>query len=303
MKTFPKVLEWTQFKSTDPKVENFFRSALTSMIANRKSMANRSKHNDYLQLMVNALNKTADNNSHITGNSAEEPDDTERIYGQRDEKPMNSTKLKGELTEDDILANTVLFLVAGYETTASLLSYLSYSLALNDKCQQKLYEEVMSFDGKYDYESISKMPYLEACVAETLRLYNPLVVLFRMANEDYKLGDTGITIPKGMMVNLDVQSIHRNPDYYPNPDRWDPERFLPENRDQLAPHSYMPFGIGPRNCVGMRFGLMEAKTAVVCLVQKFRFTRSVNTCVPLIPKKHEFILNCGEINIGVELRK
>ena len=105
-----------------------------------------------------------------------------------------------------------------------------------------------------------------------------------------------------MTVNVDIQSMHRDPEYYPNPDRWDPERFMPENRDQLVPYTYMPFGLGPRNCVGMRFALMEAKTAIICLVQKFQFSRSANTAVPLIPKKHDFILNCGEINVGVELR-
>ena len=78
---------------------------------------------------------------------------------------------------------------------------------------------------------------------------------------------------------------------------------MPENRDNLVPYTYMPFGIGPRNCVGMRFALMEAKTAVVHLINKFKFVQSFNTQIPLKFKKMEFLLTAGDINVGVELRK
>ena len=116
------------------------------------------------------------------------------------------------------------------------------------------------------------------------------------------LGDTGITIPKGMLVNFDIQSLHHNPEYYPNPSVWDPERFMPENRDKLVPYTYMPFGTGPRNCVGMRFALMEAKTAIAYLVNKFQFSRTPKTTVPLKPKKFEFILTTGDVYVGFDLR-
>ncbi len=78
---------------------------------------------------------------------------------------------------------------------------------------------------------------------------------------------------------------------------------MPENGSNLVPYTYMPFGIGPRNCVGMRFALMEAKTAVVHLINKFKFVKSSNTQIPLKFKKFEFLLNAGDINVGVELRK
>ena len=106
-----------------------------------------------------------------------------------------------------------------------------------------------------------------------------------------------------MIVNFDIQSIHRNSDYYPNPTQYKPERFLPQNRSQLTPYTYLPFGIGPRNCVGMRFALMEAKTAIVHLVHKFKFVRTTNTQIPLKFKKLEFLLTASnDINVGIELR-
>ncbi len=112
----------------------------------------------------------------------------ETIYGQSDETEIVFNKSKVEITEDEILATSFLFFVAGFETTASLLSFLFYSLALNQKCQQKLYEEVVTFKGKFDYESIAQMSYLNACIAETLRLYNPVLATSRIASQDYVLG-------------------------------------------------------------------------------------------------------------------
>ncbi len=106
-----------------------------------------------------------------------------------------------------------------------------------------------------------------------------------------------------MIVNINVQYIHHNPEYYPNPEKWDPERFMPENRDKLIPYTYMPFGIGPRNCVGMRFALMEAKTAMVHMISKFKFVRSQNTQIPLKFNKLKFLISVDNINVGIVLRK
>ncbi|CAG2100140.1 unnamed protein product [Medioppia subpectinata] len=294
--TFPKLTEKIGISTMKPSVEHFFRSAISSIISKRRSQRNSVKHRDYLQLMINAQNRSADNSE-----DQDIDDLNEHIFGTtdalKDQKTANVV-----ITDDDMLATSFLFFVAGYETTATLLSFLTYELSLKEKCQQRLYEEINAFDGNYSYESIARMPYLEACIAETLRLYNPIAATSRIALDDYKLGNTGLTIPKGMMINFDVHSVHHSPEYYPNPDVWDPERFLPENRDQLVPYTYLPFGLGPRNCVGMRFALMEAKTAVAHLITKYRFKRTANTAVPLKYKKFEFLLTPEAIQIGVEKR-
>ena len=106
-----------------------------------------------------------------------------------------------------------------------------------------------------------------------------------------------------MIVNCEVSSVHLNPEYYEEPKKFNPERFMPENRDKLTPYTYMPFGMGPRNCVGMRFALMEAKTASAFLVYKYRFFKTANTQKELKPKKFELIMKVGDIPIGLELRK
>ena len=116
------------------------------------------------------------------------------------------------------------------------------------------------------------------------------------------LGDTGITIPKGMMISVEFLPSHLSSEYYEDPYKFNPDRFLPENRDKLIPYIYMPFGMGPRNCVGMRFALMEVKTAVVFLINKYRFYKTAKTQKELNPVKFGLILNVGEIYLGMELR-
>lgn len=116
-------------------------------------------------------------------------------------------------------------------------------------------------------------------------------------------GNTGITIPKGMIVNINVQGIHRDPQYYPNPDKFDPERFMPENRDKLTPYTYLPFGLGPRNCVGMRFAIMEAKCVAVQLIKKFKFVATRNTKTELKFPKFAFLIQPLDVIVGVNKRE
>ena len=259
------------------------------------------KHHDFLELMIDAQKKT-DNTEDDTEDKL---NDMESHHGMEDNRQLVDSKIKIPLTDDDILANSFVFLLAGYETTANLLSYLTYQLAVNPECQQTLVEEVQQCidqNGTIDYEGIVGLPYLDACISETLRLCNPALQAARVASEDYTLGKTGITIPKGMTVIIPVHAIHHSPKFYPNPHRFDPTRFMPENRDKLIPYTYLPFGAGPRNCVGMRFALMEAKTAIVRLITKYEFFRTKNTKVPLQLKKYVAFLSPTDVTIGVQLR-
>ncbi len=95
------------------------------------------------------------------------------------------------------------------------------------------------------------------------------------------MGNTGLTLFKGQTVEIPVYAIHHSEEYFPNADKFIPERFLPENRHKIIPYSYLPFGAGPRNCIGMRFALTEAKLGLASIIQKYRFSRSPRTEVPL----------------------
>lgn len=215
----------------------------------------------------------------------------------------SSSITKKPLTETELIAQCFIFLIAGFETTATLLSYLFYSLTLNSDCQSKLVEEVnanTNEKGEIDYETLAQMPYLDACISEALRLYSPVTFLSRDAMEDTKLGPLSIT--KGMAIHIPVFAIHHDEKYYPDPFKFNPDRFLPENRHKLVPYTYLPFGVGPRNCIGLRFALMEAKLATVKVLKRFRFQRHQKTNPIRFKAGAGFLLQCNDLIVRVEKR-
>lgn len=117
-----------------------------------------------------------------------------------------------------MVANAILFLAAGYETTGSLLTYLTYALAINSEVQERLYQdtkEVFDADGNVNYDRLVKNTYLDAFVCETIRMYAPIVRVERVANKEYFLGDQKIRIAKDMMVLIPVYAIHHQEKFYP----------------------------------------------------------------------------------------
>lgn len=179
-----------------------------------------------------------------------------------------------------------------------------YSLAVNEVCQDKLLEEINSNTNEkeeIDYETLAQLPYLDACISEALRLYNPVVQLDRVSVEKTNLGD--IDIPKGLHIQIPVYAIHHNHKFYPDPFTFNPDRFLPENRHKLVPYTYLPFGAGPRNCIGLRFALVEAKLATVQILKKFRFTPNEKTVVPVkFTPGSGLLLQCQNLVVKVEKR-
>jgi len=98
---------------------------------------------------------------------------------------------------------------------------------------------------------------------------------------DYRVPGTSFTLEKGQLVNIPVYAIHHDEQYYPDPEKFDPERFSPENKSKLMPYSFLAFGQGPRNCIGMRFAVTEVKVAISHLVRNFRLEPSKKTLIPM----------------------
>lgn len=121
----------------------------------------------------------------------------------------------------------------------------------------------------------------ELFLVETLRLHPPVGNLFRVANQPYRLSKTDLIIEKGTLLMIPVTSIHQDPEIYPNPWQFDPERFTPEAIQARHSHAFLPFGDGPRNCIGMRFALLEVKFGIAVLLSKFRFSPSAKMILPL----------------------
>ncbi|KAI3353343.1 hypothetical protein L3Q82_019885 [Scortum barcoo] len=175
-----------------------------------------------------------------------------------------------------------MFVFAGYETTALTLTFLAYNLARNPEIMKCLQEEIDSTfpnKGPVQYEALMQMEYLDSVVNESLRLYPPAARLERMAKETIKIN--GITIPKDIIVMVPVYALHRDAELWPEPEEFRPDRFSKQNKQSINPYTYLPFGFGPRNCMGMRFALVMIKLALVEVLQNYSFSVCKETEIPL----------------------
>ncbi|CDW59268.1 p450 domain containing protein [Trichuris trichiura] len=176
--------------------------------------------------------------------------------------------------KQEVIAQCTLYMLAGYETTSNALSYTIYELARHPEVQEKLRSEIMDNhtdeNEKPSYESVQRMVYLDCVIRETLRLY-PLAswVVSRKCMQTCTTG--GITIEEGMYILVDVWSIHYNKDIWgPDADEFIPERFADDQMQSLHPFAWIPFGAGPRRCIGERFALLEMKLTLARLLRKYK---------------------------------
>ncbi|KPJ14819.1 Cytochrome P450 6B4 [Papilio machaon] len=212
-----------------------------------------------------------------------------------------------ELTDDIIAAQAFVFYAGGYETSASTMSFMMYELARNPDMQERVIQEVdevmRKYDGKVTFEALNELKYMEQVFDETLRLYPIVDPLQRRAQQDYRIPGTELTVKKGQMVFISAGGIHRDERYYPDPERFDPDRFSPENSSNRHPCAYLPFGAGPRNCIGMRFARVQSKTCLAKFFSAFRVSGAPETLreVRFVPRR--FILASEAFKLTITPRK
>ncbi|KAK3578025.1 hypothetical protein CHS0354_006698 [Potamilus streckersoni] len=257
---------------------DFFSRMGQSLIEDRKK--NPTRKTDFLQLLLNA---------ELEENSFDE---------QKEGK--ESTK---RLTTEEINSQAFLFFIAGYETTASLLRYAAYELALHPEIDQKLVQEIREQVGESEltHDKLSELKYMDQFVNETLRFYPPFARFNRRVTNTATYGP--YTFPAGATVNVNAYQIHHDPEYYEDPDVFDPDRFSPERKSTINPITFLPFGCGPRNCIGMRLALVEAKIALVKILQKVQFVRCSETVVPLKLKILGLLIPNDPVLVRVERRQ
>uniref|UniRef100_G1LCJ9 unspecific monooxygenase n=1 Tax=Ailuropoda melanoleuca TaxID=9646 RepID=G1LCJ9_AILME len=129
------------------------------------------------------------------------------------------------------------------------------------------------------YDALAQMEYMDMVLNESLRLYPIAGRLERMCKKDVEI--SGVFIPKGTLVIVPTFSLHRDLDLWPEPEEFRPERFSKKNKDSINPYIYLPFGTGPRNCLGMRFAIMNMKLALVRVLKNFSFQPCKETQIPL----------------------
>ncbi|XP_055390519.1 probable cytochrome P450 4s3 [Condylostylus longicornis] len=207
--------------------------------------------------ILNGTNGTVPN-----GNSTEDTLGVKRrmafldmlLISQKEGMPINDEEIREEVDT---------FMFEGHDTTSSAIAFTLYLLSLHSDVQQKVYEEIQNFEGREN----ETMKYLEAVLKESMRLYPPVPFFSRIVHDKFIL-DNIIEIPKGVTVSSNAFLVHRNPKYFPDPYKFDPERFL-NTEKEMHPYAFVAFSAGPRNCIGQKFAMLELKCTISKLVREF----------------------------------
>ncbi|CAL1296484.1 unnamed protein product [Larinioides sclopetarius] len=254
-----KLMKLLKICITDVEATHALKNLAFEIMQQRRN--NGQVCNDFLQLLMDA---------------AQEYEETE----------ATPVRTKG-MSMDELASQAVAFLLAGYDTTASTLSFAAYLLALNESVQDKLRDEVDAVlekhNGELTYEAIQSMTYMKSVLMETLRLYPPIYRLERQANADCQLGDTGITVRKGMLITIPIYAMNRDPNYWEDPDTFNPDRFEQQTMgliNKTYPH-FLPFGLGPKSCVGKKFAEIEVKVCLSYLLANFKVRTCSETKIPI----------------------
>ncbi|XP_063626584.1 cytochrome P450 6B5-like [Cydia splendana] len=210
------------------------------------------------------------------------------ILKMREEKHISGpiTKNKDtetglDLTDEVIAAQAFSFYAGGYETSAATMGFFLYQLARNPEIQDKVVVEIKEVlkkhDGEMTLQAVLDLSYMGKVFDETLRMYPIAPDLRRKSSSTYTIPGTNVTIEKNQLIKIPTLGIHYDEKIYPNPEKFDPERFSPENVAARHSCAYLPFGLGPRNCIGYRFAQLQSRVCMAKVLSQFRVEASKNT--------------------------
>nr|ADE05584.1 cytochrome P450 6AB13 [Manduca sexta] len=232
-----------------------------------------SGRNDFIDLMLELKEK-----GKIIGESIESrnPDGSKKIV---------------ELEMDDLLmtAQAFVFFGAGFETSSTASSYTLHQLAFNPDCQKKVQQEIDTVLAKYNnkltYEAVKEMHYLEMAFYEAMRMYPSVGYLIRECTvPEYTIPEINLTINEGVKLMIPMQAIHKDEKYFRDPENFDPERFQDGAKEDIKNFVFLPFGEGPRACVGARLGQMQSMAGIAALLHKFSVEPAACSLKNLLPE-------------------
>ncbi|KAI4460047.1 cytochrome p450 [Holotrichia oblita] len=248
---FPDFAKFCGIRQLPKEASDFFLNIIRNNVEFREK--NNFRRNDAFQMLLDMKNEENDSNTRLTFN--------------------------------ELAAQAFVFFGGGFETSSTTMSFVLLELALNQDVQIKLRDEINTVMNRYNneivYEALGEMQYLDMVINESLRKYPPIPINSRECNKDYKVPNTDLVLPKGQAVFIPTQGIHYDPEYYPDPEKFDPMRFSVENMSKLPQFAFMPFGGGPRICLGQRFALIQSKVGLISLVQNFKFKINSKTEIPV----------------------
>nr|AAB37340.1 cytochrome P450 monooxygenase [Ceratitis capitata] len=276
--SFPELCRRLHVKQTPDHITEFYMRVVRENIEYRER--NKIRRNDFFDMLLDLKNN--------------------KLMKSEDGHDMS-------ITVEELAAQAFVFLVAGFETSSTTMGFALYELAQDEEIQQRVRTEVNEalekHNGEFTYDCMKDMVYLDQVISETLRLYTVLPILNRECMEEYPVpGHPGFVIGKGMQVIIPAAPFHRDADIYPNPNTFDPDNFSPDRVAQRDGVYWLPFGEGPRNCIGMRFGQMQARVGLALLLKNFKFSVCGKTPIPMKYNKVNFLLQ-SEHGISLYIEK
>ncbi|XP_043596187.1 LOW QUALITY PROTEIN: cytochrome P450 6k1-like [Bombus pyrosoma] len=256
----PQLVKYLKPKFFGKNATNFFRSVFWDVIDQRVDSG--QKRNDLTDVLIE-IRKTYKNN-----------------------EDLKDYKFDG----DDLVAQAIMFFVAGSETSATAIAFTLHELAVNPDVQRTLREEIHDAlektGGKITYDMITTLPYLDMVISETLRKYPSVAHLDRITVADYEVPNSDLVLEKGTPIFISIMGLHYDSRYFPNPKKYDPLRFTEEAKSTRPSIAYLPFGGGPRGCIGMRLGLIQSKLGIVQILKDYEVSpcEKTKTLVVLDPK-------------------
>ncbi|XP_017150534.1 probable cytochrome P450 6a20 [Drosophila miranda] len=271
----PKLAAKLRMKETVQKVEDFYMKIVRETVDYR--LKDNVKRNDFMDMLIDMMIK------YDKGNKQD------------------------GISFNELAAQAFIFFLAGFDTSSTSLGFALHELAVNQDIQDKLRTEtdtvMAKYNGQLNYESIRELTYLDKVIDETLRK-NPVVGhLIRICTQRYEHPNGKYFIEPGTGVVIPTLGIHHDPEFYPEPEKFKPERFDEDQVLQRPPCTFLPFGDGPRTCIGLRFGRMQIVVGLALLIHNFKFeVHPTKTTVPLKFKVTDVLL-CSEGGVHLNVSK
>ncbi|XP_012527388.1 cytochrome P450 6k1 isoform X2 [Monomorium pharaonis] len=282
----PQIMDFFSIPFTAPSLTKFYMNMFRETVEYRK--AHNIVRHDFMNLLIQLMER-----------GYVDPEDD-------DKTTTNKSSNINKLTMTEATAQSFVFFAAGFETSATTMTFTMYELSQHQDIQDKLRKEIDEMLAKHDdltYDVVNNMTYLHKVISETLRKYPPLPILNRICTKEIDLPTTNVRVPKGTLITIPLLGLHRDPSIYPNPDKFDPERFNADEIKKRHPYAYMPFGEGPRYCIGSRFGYLQTKVGLVSLLSKYKFRLHSRTPDQLTYNEKSAVLAAkGGVHLIIEPR-
>ncbi|XP_052740446.1 cytochrome P450 9e2 [Bicyclus anynana] len=286
MSACPSLAKRLKLKLFTNQTKEFFEELVLTSMKDRE--ARNIIRPDMIHLLMEAKKGQLIHDEKSTTENGHNDQDTG--FATVEESTVGKKQIDRVWSDTDLVAQAVLFFIAGFETISTAMSFALHELAVHPEVQDRLYKEIKEHNekhnGKLSFTAIQNMTYLDMVVSEVLRLWPPAMALDRQCVKDYNMGKANskatkdYIIRKGELLSIPTWCFHHDSQFYANPKKFDPERFSEENKHLINPMAYMPFGLGPRNCIGSRFALCELKFLLFHVLLHMEVSPSAKTRLP-----------------------